>query len=333
MAETSIEWTSGPNGEPGYSFNPWVGCQRVSPGCEHCYAEAYDKRVGGAVDPADPFKPSGEDLKKLRWGPKAPRVRTAPANWRKPLKWNRDAAAAGQRRKVFCASLADVFEDRAELAPWRFDLFTLIQATPNLDWLLLTKRPENIAALWPNGDVEGPGTTGEARAARPPLPPPGAQHWPNVWLGTTAENQEQADRRVELMSKVPAVIRFVSVEPMLEFVNPIACSHCGYKRSDQAAHGDHHLCRGVLPQVDWVICGGESGPGARSFDVEWARFLRDQCAEAGVAFFFKQLGVHTRMSPDGGDPLPMFFRQGTIGDPACWPEDLRVRQFPEVKHV
>lgn len=307
MAETKIEWTSGPNGELGYSFNPWIGCQRISPGCEHCYAEAYDKRVGGAVDV------DGE--KKLRWGPTAPRIRTSAANWRKPLKWNREAEAAGERRKVFCSSLADVFEERPELAMWRLELFALIRSTPALDWLLLTKRPENIRRLILQArDLYPPqfhgidGTNANALTSWLAGIPP-----PNVWIGTTVEDQMRCERVVHLR-KVPAVVRFLSCEPMLAEIRNID-----------------------LGGIDWVICGGESGPGARTFDIEWARSLKTQCGSAGVAFFMKQFGVHTRMRPEevGGDPelepMRFYFRKGDAGSPHTWPEDLRIRQFPEVR--
>lgn len=129
MGETTgIAWTDS-------TFNGWVGCQRVSPGCVNCYAEAQDHR----------WRPGKE-----RWGPTAERTRTSPANWRKPLQWNARATKLGIRHRVFCSSLADVFEDRPEIAPWRSDLFDLIAATPMLDWQLLTKRPENIARLMPS---------------------------------------------------------------------------------------------------------------------------------------------------------------------------------------
>jgi protein gp37 len=131
----------GPERRAGLHLQPWVGCQRVSPGCEHCYAEAYDKRVGGAPK----HLRERDDKPQLRWGPKADRIRTSVALWKQPLKWNREAAAAGHRRKVFCASLADVFDLHESIDPrWRLELFSLIRQTPNLDWLLLTKRPQNF---------------------------------------------------------------------------------------------------------------------------------------------------------------------------------------------
>lgn len=241
MAENSnIEWTD-------HTFNPWIGCQKVSPGCDHCYAEARDRRfTGGAL-----------------WGPHAPRRRTSQANWRAPLRWNRAAAKAGKRARVFCASLADVFDNHASIQQeWRDDLWTLIYRTPHLDWLLLTKRPQNIARYMPPA-VENGGI------------------WPNVWLGTTVENQTEADRRIPHLLAVPARVRFLSCEPLLGPVD--LRPYLGAK----FLHQRYGLGAGAL---SWVICGGESGPGARPMHPDWARSLRDQCQAAGVAFHFKQWG-------------------------------------------
>lgn len=288
MGENSgIQWTT-------HTFNPWVGCQRVSPGCEHCYAEAYDKRVGGAKLP--------DGSKALRWGPKAPRVRTSPANWRKPLAWDRAARAADRRDRVFCSSLADVFEDRPELVPWRAELFALIARTPSLDWLLLTKRPENIRRLWP--EVEFP--DGQ-RCFRP-----GVDWWPNVWLGTTVEDQRRANERIPELVQVPAAVRFLSCEPLLE-------------RLDLRRWLDEDET-GFVSLIDWVIIGGESGPAARPFAIEWARSLIAQCRDGGdaeAAPFMKQLGARPVA------PVPMRLDDSHGGDPSEWPADLRVREFPE----
>lgn len=245
MAENSkIVWTD-------HTFNPWEGCQKVGPGCDHCYAEARNTRFGGGVA--------------VNWGPGAPRRRTSAANWRKPLQWERDAAAFlsahGRRQRVFCASLADVF-DNAVPGEWRRDLFALIYATPHLDWLLLTKRVGNAHNL--------------AMAANWPLP------WPrNVWLGATVVNQAEADRDIPKLLATPARMRFLSVEPMLGPVDLTPWLHCYRKLNCDYCDGR---------RINWVICGGESGPGARPMHPDWARSLRDQCAAAGVPFLFKQWG-------------------------------------------
>ena len=270
MKDSKIEWTH-------HTFNPWWGCQRVSPGCEHCYAEALAKRTG-----------------RVQWGPGQARVAASEKMWREPLKWSAAAQAAGERHRVFCASMADVFEDLPELVPMRARLFALVRETPALDWLLLTKRPENAHRLWNQAQYDsfnGADSLG--------------QTWePHVWLGTTVEDQRRADERIPHLLRVPARVRFLSCEPLLGPVElPQFCRcGCGLTRReavDDAMRGpaalnrdqaDAIVARGGSLGVDWVICGGESGPGARPMHPEWARSLRDQCASAGVPFFFKQWG-------------------------------------------
>ncbi len=245
---TAIEWCH-------HTFNPWVGCTKVSPACDHCYAEGWAKRTG------HPELWQGE------------RRRTSASNWHQPIKWNRAAAAAGVRRRVFCASLADVFDNQVP-PEWRADLWMLIHATQHLDWLLLTKRPQNMRDMVPWAD--------------PPSDP-----WPNVWLGTTVENEQEAERRLPHLLSLPACVRFLSCEPLLAPID--------LNRWLLDEHGDPYLC----PSIHWVICGGESGVGARPMHPDWARSLRDQCAAAGVPFFMKQMDKKT--------PIP---------------SDLFVRQFP-----
>lgn len=165
---SGIEWTH-------HTFNPWWGCSKVSPACAHCYAEAWAKRVGMAL-----------------WGEESPRRFFGDKHWKEPILWDRAAAEVGERHRVFTASMADVFEDRADLVEPRARLFELIAATPNLDWLLLTKRPELILGLVP------------------------CPSWPaNVWVGVTAENQKLLDQRIGHLARVPSVVRFLSCEPLL----------------------------------------------------------------------------------------------------------------------
>jgi protein gp37 len=256
MKDSKIEWTH-------HTFNPWIGCTRVSPGCTNCYAETM----------------MADRYKKVKWGPQGQRIRTSVDYWKQPLKWNREAAAAGERRRVFCASLADVFESKRDQAidmrSWRSELFSLIRMTPHLDWLLLTKRPEMIFPIVPWFITE-------------------IEKYPNVWIGTSVENQEYADKRIPELLKIPAAVRFLSVEPLLGPVvmpfydegwydegswitNKPTCKRLGYSNEP-----DNH--------INWVIVGGESGPGARPMDANWVRSLRDQCQKADVPFFFKQWG-------------------------------------------
>jgi len=253
MAEnTAIEWCD-------HTFNPWVGCTKVSPACDHCYAESWAKRSGS-----------------VEWG--GERRRTTPANWRKPLQWQAKAAEFqalhGRRQRVFCASLADVF-DNAAAPQWRVDLFRLIAMTPSLDWLLLTKRIGNASEMIKQA-VDG------ASCARLPTKTP-QWPWPNVWIGATVCNQEEADRDIPKLLQVQARVRFLSIEPML---GPISFKGM-FANPERINEGTN-----ALEELDWVICGGESGPSARPMHPDWARSLRDQCAAAGVPFLFKQWGEH-----------------------------------------
>lgn len=245
MAErTGIEWTDA-------TFNPWIGCTKVSPGCANCYAETRDKRWNGGTP--------------IHWGPGAPRQRTT--TWAQPRAWNKKAEATGRRVRVFCASLADVFD--AEIPPeWRADLWRLIRETPKLDWQLLTKRPENILSM---------------------LPPDWGHGYSNVWLGTTTEDQKRADERIPLLTRVPAAVRFLSCEPLLGPISfrPQADNVADMVRLMESGDAARPA---LLDGIHWVIAGGESGPGARAMHPDWARSIRDQCVAAGVPFFFKQWG-------------------------------------------
>lgn len=254
-ANTAIEWAT-------HTFNPWTGCTRVSPGCDNCYAAAQAKRNPSTFG---------------SWEPGGARKRTSAAYWQQPLRWNREAERTGTRPRVFCASMADVFDNQVDPA-WRQDLWELIHRTPHLDWLLLTKRPQNIASMLPM-----PGVSLDA-AMWP---------WPNVWLGTTVENQAEADRRIPHLLQVPARVRFLSCEPLLGPVDLTRIDPVIFDARINALTGVWHWGTGQRRResaIHWVICGGESGPGARPMHPDWARSLRDQCAAAGVPFFFKQWG-------------------------------------------
>lgn len=235
-ANSKIEWTH-------HTFNPWWGCVRVSPACQHCYAEAFAKRVGQNV-----------------WGVTAPRRFFGDKHWAEPLKWNAAAQKTGERHRVFCASMADVFEDRSDLDGSRARLWRLIEDTPNLDWLLLTKRPECISRMVPNEWLDTPR--------------------PHVWYGTTVEDRARQHRIYQLRD-TPAAVRFLSCEPLLEALE---------------------LDWPVLYKIHWVICGGESGPGARPMHPQWALDLRDACEEYGVKFHFKQWGDWFPRSEWEGNP-------------------------------
>ncbi len=231
MAENSaIEWTD-------HTFNPWIGCTKVSPACDNCYAETLmDSRYG-----------------RVRWGSGEDRSRTAPSTWRMPRKWNNQAARTGDRPFVFCASLADVFDNEVD-PQWRADLFALIEATPHLVWLLLTKRIGNVLKMT------------DAARGNPVLPR-------NAAIGATMANQEEYDRdRVKLdavkRDRDP-LFTFGSFEPLL---GPVILD---------------------CYAPDWIIVGGESGAHARPMALDWARSLHRQSSDLGRVFNFKQVGGRT----------------------------------------
>jgi protein gp37 len=327
-SDTAIEWCD-------HTFNPWWGCQRVSPGCEHCYAEAFAKRVGfnNRSQTADGQGPIRAPLP-LLWGPGSAHRFFGEKHWAEPLKWNEKAKRDGVRRRVFCASMADVFEDREDLVEPREQLWDLVARTEHLDWLVLTKRPENIARMIPWGPL------GTHRAD--------PKCWWNVWLGTTAEDQQRADERIPELLTTPAAVRFVSYEPALGAVDFARISRNSQGLSIQALVKDGFtmpdkpwaMCQVYEhPALDWIIVGGESGRGARPFDVEWARSTVAQCKAAGVACFVKQLGAkpfdsmqHVRVDVRSKQALTsnhLSLKDRKGGDMSEWPEELRVRQFPE----
>lgn len=245
-ANTKIEWAD-------HTFNPWIGCTKVGPGCDNCYAKAdFDDRKH-----------------RVTWGAGQARSRTK--TWGDPEKWNKQHLSFGiehgRKQRVFCSSLADVFDNEVD-PQWRRELFDLICDTPFLDWLLLTKRIGNAGGMLPwmlDGKQRG-------------LP------YQNVWIGATICNQEEADRDVPKLLAVPAANRFLSIEPLLGPVD------LGFDLPWRTPH------------VDWVIVGGESGPNARPMHPDWVRSLRDQCQAAGVPFLFKQWGEFLPASADFGDP-------------------------------
>lgn len=254
VANSAISWTD-------HTWNPWIGCTKVSPACNNCYAEALAQRYGWA-----------------QWGDH-PRKRTSDATWRAPHKWNKQTPGAF----VFCASLADIFDNQVD-PQWRRDAFAVMRLTPNLTYLLLTKRPGNIETLSENG-----------------LPP-------NAAIGCTVVTQREAERDLPKLLDAKKALRpafaFVSIEPMLEAID-LTDLH-----TDSHADLNAFTGRGIWPgaklyadsmnatktytgKLDWVICGGESGPKARPVDGDWIRGLREQCELHDAPFHFKQWGGMT----------------------------------------
>lgn len=250
-----------------HTANYWMGCQKVSAACNNCYAETWAERAGM------------EGLWQGR------RQRTSDIKWRENMKYRHITPPEGGRPRIFVNSLSDVFDNQVPEA-WREEMFKDIKHCVEGDYLLLTKRPQNIAKM---------------------LPPDWGDGYPNVWLGTTVENQIEADRRIPHLLAVPARLRFLSVEPLLGPVNLNAI--CAYDSAGDTARLD--VTRAPY-RLDWVIVGGESGPGYRQMDPHWARSLRDQCADARVPFFMKQMCGASQQ------------RMQLI------PEDLMVRQVPEL---
>lgn len=253
---SGIEWTD-------HTFNPWWGCTRVSPGCDFCYAETFAARVF----PGTPL-----------WGTTAARRTFGDKHWAEPLHWNRHAAANGKNPRVFCASMADLFDKDAPDGQ-RDRLWGLVRATPALRWLILTKRIGNAPAMLP----------------------PFWRELDNAGLGITVVNQPEAERDIHKLAVLPARMRFLSIEPML---GPV----------DLAPYLKPAIATG-RPLIDWVIVGGESGGHARPMHPSWVRRIRDQCQAAGVAFFFKQWG---EWKPELGSgrhgSCPDFSRHHNFGD-------------------
>ncbi len=356
---TKIQWAH-------HTFNHVRGCEKIAPGCANCYAEAQSKRNPGTLG---------------IWGPNGTRVLASEAMWRQPVKWDLDAERravlfesdpeleAHERPRVFCASLADVFEDwprvmrdakgkellavdphDEEKSRWytmdyaRARLFKLIDATPNLDWLLLTKRPENVRRMW----CSHANTDGR---------PPSQLRRENVWLGTSVACQEDADRNIPELLKCRDLCAklFVSVEPL---VGPVDLSPWIGKPSPayevlSRFYGPRGFdktgsqAERTEPKLDWVIVGGESGPHARPCNVEWIRSIVRQCKVAEFPWLFvKQLGARVydndgvsrcswpgltefqHNNDDADDECEVLLKDPKGGDQSEWPEDLRVREVP-----
>lgn len=348
--DSAIGWTH-------HTWNSWLGCEKVSPGCKLCYAEAWSKR-----------NPDQFGI----WGKNGKRVVRAEAGWNEVLAWDRAAARAGERHRVFAFSMADICEDwggfpvdnkgniltishsggqerytphtghgvKVTLDHVRDRTFELIANTPNLDWLLVTKRPENYENVLP-------------------WLMKGADSWPNVWVGVSVENCEQAAKRIPILNRIPAAVRFVSAEPLLEYVDfdPYmrgVCMECGGSGETYGHYfsedgvGTCESCRGKQEDgsnlgLDWIIVGGESGGEARRFDLNWARRIVE---DRNCPVYVKQMGSNPvttfphidcregmKATPiENGMFSAIEYQHKKGEDPAEWPEDLAAcREFPTAR--
>lgn len=333
--KTGISWTN-------HTANYWWGCQRVSPGCENCYAEQY-ATVRRKLPVWGPPKTTERQLKKGVWD-------AVP-------KWNAAAKRDGVRRRLFVSSMADIFEDHPMVTEWRARALAQLEKCTSLDVQLLTKRPQNVLGM---------------------VPPAWLKAWPaHVWIGCTVEDQKRAEERIPELLRIPARVRFLSCEPLLEAIDLTrlglepdhhekaalvarngrwgTCGGCprdaegrAYpERCEFTGRYDHNLTE----WISWVIIGGESGSDARTFRIEWMRSLLQQCKNANVAAFCKQFGDNaTTTLPDweswpthnagagpvkfSGDGFGNYSVRGLAhhgADPSEWPVDLRVQQFPSTE--
>jgi protein gp37 len=273
--DTKIEWAD-------HTFNPWVGCSKVSAACDHCYAERWAKWTGQAE----------------LW--EGARRRTTSANWQLPIKWDRNAAAAGVRRRVF-PSLCDPFDNQVPRR-WRDDFWHRIDQTPNLDWLLLTKRPGNIAKMLPDPE------TGVK---------PWGGGWPNVWFGVSAGNQEEANRNIPILLATPARVHFVSLEPLLGSIDLTRIKLNSGMNFDALQGGEVASSSSVKywRPLDLVIVGGKTGSNARPMHPDWPRKIRDDCTSVAVPFFFKRWGEWAPVSALDDDAIERLYHPAPERNP------------------
>lgn len=370
-ANSKISWCH-------HTLNGWWGCTRISPGCENCYAATLDARYH-ADEP--------------HWGPNASRLLASETTWRAPFRWDAHSAASKERARVFAFSMGDWAEawKRAELRPAVARFFATMALTPNLDWLLLTKRPADALELlhwapldamvmeWADRLRAGPESSA-ARGGWTPLPLwtrnrisrigvssvlAGAAWWPHVWHGVTVEDERRRDERVPLLLQIPARVRWLSMEPLLEPVDitRIDCdgkgTHPTWCQINPLTGRQMDMGRPCpdVPKVDWVVVGGESGGKARAFNLEWAKRIVDDCRSADVPVFVKQLGSNTiaDLHPTSGwlddwePPDPARWTKLTEEDPDDdrwrvrlrsgggtfdeFPNALQVREFPPPARV
>lgn len=285
--DTNIEWAR-------HTFNPWTGCTKISPGCKNCYAAAFDKRH---------FREKVE-----HWGPGAPRLVATDKYWKYPARWARQAKADGSRARVFTASLADIFDAEAPIEERRRLWRTIEKTCENLDWIIVTKRPERIFDVMAEDDL-----------------PAYFFLKCGVWLVISAENQKYLAQRIPWLMDVPAAVHGISAEPLLgvldlsrievgKFYYDFTAQEPGLYRQTPKNGKFLHIPIGTMAmpyRLEWAICGGESGIGARIMPQRAAEKLLKQCQIGNIPFFMKQMG--SKFGPHKGADIP---------------GELMVRQYP-----
>lgn len=317
---TEIEWAD-------HTWSPWRGCTNVSPGCANCYAETLSRRNPAVLG---------------SWGKGAPRVISK--SWGLPHRWNLTPESELSVRPTVFPSLCDWLDDDVPIE-WLARFLELIHATPNLSWLLLTKRPENwkrVDEAWRVGNLLMPVKKWLARWHDGNAPD-------NVWFGVSVEDQTRAIERIPRLINIPAAIRWVSIEPLL---GPVDMERIVVKQSTGSDLGMVNALTGRqsnmgrpcpdVPRINWIVIGGESGNRARPCNIRWIQNLLRQTREAGTPTFVKQLGARpiwldTLLWDHAGRPkdwyprgvlVPMKVCHSKGGDPVEWPEEVRVREFP-----
>jgi len=321
VGKTEIAWTD-------WTWSPIVGCRRVSPGCEHCYAE---RLAATRLSGLDKYRGMSDfTFGSPRW---TGQIRLVEKELEAPLRWRKP-------RKIFVCDMGDLFYEEVP-DEWIDRVFAVMALAPWHTFQVLTKRAARMREYLSH---PARGTSGGAiwYAAEKLRPSPSPNHWyhaprgfswplPNVWIGVSVEDQQRADSRIPLLLQTSAAVRFISAEPLL---GPIQLTGiCSVPACFNA------LLPGRYPRLDWIIAGGESGPGARPCDLSWIRSIVEQCREARVPAFVKQLGAFP-VTPNATDGLARVVQRGVPayrsalalrdrkgGDPAEWPEDLRVREF------
>lgn len=332
---TEIQWAD-------HTFNPWIGCTKVNDDCTNCYAEALDKQRFS--------KTLGEGTKEkpiIHWGRGKPRYRTSELNWQWVRNWNaaqRRKGAEAQRPRMF-PSMCDWLDEEADIQ-WLIDFLHLIWATPDLDWLLLTKRPNSFFKRLLQARDEAVGVAWGSfinwleewlSGKEPPA---------NVWILASAGNQKNLDAMLSALLKIPAKVRGLSIEPM---TGPVDL-HLEYEHTQEMADEAHKAYKEgkvapiIVPglvfrrtSIHWVIFGGESGADARPCNIQWIRDGVRQCRNAQVPCFVKQIGSNPEMNIGDSKQANSYPLSGPThhpkgGDMEEWPVDLRVRQFPNIEH-